>query len=68
MDTPKQNQAYTVFFQGRKSDAIGVTYHMVELVYADTHEEAIKKLYEKYDHISNIIIDGNPYEQTEKQQ
>jgi hypothetical protein len=52
-------RTFTVHFVGRKLGAIGVLYPITEAVKAKTPEEAIKKLYDRYEHIRIInITDG----------
>ena len=43
-------------FVGRLSTAIGKTYKIKEVIEAVNEEEATKKLYDKYEHITGLII------------
>jgi hypothetical protein len=43
---------YTISFTGRHAGAIGKFHKIRAVVYASSDSDAIKKLYEKYDHIS----------------
>lgn len=43
-------------FVGRLSTAIGKTYKIKEVIEAVNEEEATKKLYDKYEHITELII------------
>lgn len=45
-------------FKGRQKGAIGVFYHINVEVMADTLNEVIEKLYEKYEHISELKIEA----------
>jgi hypothetical protein len=45
---------FKIKFNGRKIDAIGITYPITEEVEADSAPEAREKLYEKYDTITNV--------------
>ena len=47
---------YTVKFTGRTNGAIGIFYPITETVQAENEEAAKLKLYEKYEHITNIQI------------
>jgi hypothetical protein len=49
-------KTYCIKFRGRQVGAIGITTINTELVKADTQEEAILKLYDKYEHISGVIF------------
>jgi hypothetical protein len=42
-------KTYRIYFYGRKLGAIGIFYNIIEHVTAESEDEAIKKLYEKYD-------------------
>lgn len=46
-------------FNGRQSGAIGTTYPIITKVRATNKDEAIKLLYNKYEHITNLIIKYN---------
>ena len=57
-DNPK---TFTCDFTGRKVGAIGIRYHIVDSIDmpADsTLQEVRLKLYDKYEHISNLTING----------
>jgi hypothetical protein len=47
---------YTITFNGRKAGAIGIFYWITETVQAESEQEAVLKLYEKYDHITQKKI------------
>ncbi len=42
---------FDITFLGRLNTSIGITYHIVEKVRADSEEAAILKLYDNYEHI-----------------
>ena len=47
---------YTIEFFGRLAGAIGITYRIHETVQADTQGLAVLKLYDKYEHVSRLMI------------
>jgi len=47
---------YLANFIGRENGAIGVTYEITERVKADDIEQARLALYEKYEHISGLVL------------
>ena len=47
---------YICTFIGRTSGAIGITYPITAFVWADNEKEAELKLYDKYEHISQLSI------------
>ena len=49
-------KTFKISFTGRKNGAIGIFYRITEKVKAESKESAINKLYEKYEHITNITI------------
>lgn len=44
-------KTYFITFSGRLKNAIGITYEIKVNINAESKEEAILKLYEKYEHI-----------------
>ena len=51
---------YGIRFNGRENRAIGEFYTIEETVSANTREEAINKLYDKYEHITQIKFFVDP--------
>ena len=47
---------YTISFTGRKVGSTGKFYRIRTKVKASSPNDAIKKLYDDYEHLSNIII------------
>ena len=47
---------YTISFTGRKANAIGTTYPITAKVTAESLHEARLKLYEQYEHLTNVKI------------
>jgi len=47
---------YQAKFTGRTINAIGKTYKIIDTVEAENEESARLKLYDKYEHISNLIL------------
>ncbi len=45
---------YSITFNGREINAIGIFYTILAIIYAETKEEAVEKLYNKYEHITKI--------------
>lgn len=45
-------KTYRISFYGRKLGAIGVCYGMVKVVQAASPEDALKVLYEDYEHVA----------------
>ena len=43
---------YQIEFYGRRVGAIGICYNMVEVVEAESPEQACSRLYDSYEHIS----------------
>lgn len=54
-------EKYNISFNGRLNNAIGKTYRIKESVIAESKDAAINKLYEKYEHITDISINGEKY-------
>lgn len=50
------NRLYECTFNGRKAGAIGIFYNIYERVQAESKEQAEKKLYEQYEHITRLTI------------
>jgi len=48
---------YQIRFIGRKLGAIGIVYEISEHVEAESQDQAIMKLYDKYEHIRILTID-----------
>ena len=49
-------KTYKATFIGRLKSAIGITYKITDKVKAENEKEANLKLYDKYEHISNLKI------------
>lgn len=47
---------YSITFHGRLKNAIGICYYITDSVYANNEEEAILKLYDKYENIHHPIV------------
>ena len=45
---------FTIEFYGRTKNAIGIFYTIWDSVEAETKDEAILKLYDKYEHIQQV--------------
>lgn len=52
---------FTIHFKGRKIGALGVTYPIMVKLEAETPEQAISNLYDKYEHITVISINGDSH-------
>jgi len=52
---------YIIHFNGRLCGAIGQFSFYTETVEAENEEKAIMKLYDKYDHVTQITINGQRY-------
>lgn len=52
---------YKCNFIGRTVNAIGITYPIKDTIQANNKEEAHLKLYDKYEHIRLLTINGKPY-------
>ena len=49
-------KTYYITFFGRLVSSIGVTYHNVVEIKANSEEEAIRELYKTYEHISQPSV------------
>ena len=56
---------YNFTFKGRKVGAMGVTYFVATMVKADSFEAAYWILYERYEHIQFLKLDGSPVKRPE---
>jgi len=52
---------YTIKFQGRQVGAIGIFSNFTVKVYAETPKDAILKVYETHEHLTEVIVNGRPY-------
>lgn len=52
---------YLLTFIGRKIDAIGAFYPIVTEIKAESKEDAILKLYTKYEHVTNLTTYDKPW-------
>ena len=50
---------FKLSFTGREISAIGKTYRIHATIEAETQQAAILKLYEKYDHVTNLTVNGH---------
>lgn len=53
-----KNKKYIISFTGRKKGAEGKIYRIKETIISDSEDNAIKKLYDNYEHIAEIKIHG----------
>ena len=49
-------KTYRAEFEGRKSGAIGITYHITDTVKGETPGAAMLALYDNYEHISFLKL------------
>lgn len=47
---------YRISFYGRLKGAIGISYHIIENVEADSEQNAILALYDKYENVNTPVI------------
>ena len=47
---------YTINFVGRENTAIGIRHSITAEVEAENREAAIAKLYDKYEHIGQVVF------------
>lgn len=50
---------FKLSFTGREVTAIGKVYRITATIEAKTEQAAILKLYEKYDHITALTVNGH---------
>ncbi len=52
---------YCIEFIGREVGAIGITYHQCVGVEADNVRDAILKVYDTHEHLSEVFVNSEPY-------
>jgi len=52
---------YCIDFTGREVGAIGIFSHQCVEVDADSVKEAILKVYDTHEHLSNLFVNSSPY-------
>lgn len=50
---------FKLSFTGREVSAIGKTYKITATIEAENEKAAILKLYEKYEHIQSLTVNGH---------